>query len=81
MAEGRDARAGGPEQVTLKESPVSHVATLEALGYLRSLFGQTGAVGCSLAATAVAGLEPPETVAASAQALAQDLLDGVEAEP
>lgn len=61
----------------LRQASLSAEVTEQALTFLDALFGEPGGTGCGLAATALAGLEPAETVAASAQALALDLLEAV----
>lgn len=50
--------------------------TREAREYLSSLFGSREGRGSNLAAQAAAGLEDPDTVRASCEALASDLLEG-----
>jgi len=53
---------------------VSQVVTTEALGQLRTLFGEASGVGSQLAARAVEGLDDPVTIAASCALLSEELL-------
>ncbi|MGH2759500.1 MAG: hypothetical protein ACRDKJ_08035 [Actinomycetota bacterium] len=61
----------------LAEDARSTNAAASALGLLRDLFGDVSSLGCRMAARAVELLEDPAEVAASASALATDLLDAV----
>jgi hypothetical protein len=48
--------------------------TLEALEYLRTLFGSRSGLGTQMAVRATEGLEHPEAIATSCETLATDLL-------
>lgn len=52
----------------------SEEVTIEAMTQLEAFFAEPGAEGCRMAARAAAPLEDPATIAASAAALASDLL-------
>jgi hypothetical protein len=61
---------------TLLTDPIGVVR--EAVAFLRHLFADPSSRGSQMAARPTAPLEPPETIAASCAALAQDLLRAVE---
>ena len=58
----------------LTEDPRASEITQASLEYLAKLFGAEDAVGTRLAVRATAGLEDPDTIAASCVALTSDLL-------
>lgn len=60
-------------------NPQSTQVSAEAVGFLKDLFGDANATGCQMAARSLVPLADPDIVAASCAALAQDLIDAVEA--
>jgi hypothetical protein len=58
----------------LQADPRSASVTAVGLEHLATLFGESNRLGCEMAARAASPFERPETIAASAAALMQDLL-------
>jgi hypothetical protein len=58
----------------LSDDPISHVAAVNSLDFLESLFARVEALGIRLLRAAVTGLDDPEIAAASCVELANDLL-------
>jgi pilus assembly protein TadC len=58
----------------LRHDDLAGTVTHEALDYLRTLFGSRAGLGTQMAVRATERLADPETIAASCEALATDLL-------
>jgi hypothetical protein len=58
----------------LRHDDFAGTVTLEALEYLRTLFGSRSGLGTQMAVRATEGLEHPEAIATSCETLATDLL-------
>ena len=63
----------------LRTDPTAGEVTDAAIDYLGTMFADHRAVGAQMAARAAGPLEDPETIAASCEALARDLLAALEA--
>ncbi len=67
--------------LVLNHHPLSLDRTTEAIGFLRNLFGVKTGSGAVAAARALEGLEDPSTVAASCEALVEEVMTGLEISP
>ena len=70
-----DASELASEVRLLQANTVSNEVTAEALAKFRELFGARSGSGTALVVQHVLGLEDPDYIAASSEALSQDLLD------